>query len=77
VKIPAHLGIGKAPVSVGGGAVGLHFDVVPGDAKHSILLYRMNSVEPGTAMPELARSIIHKEGVDLIRQWIDNMPSKK
>ena len=76
VKIPAHLGIGKAPVSAGGGAGGLDFDVVPGDPKHSILLYRMNSVEPGTAMPELARSIIHKEGVDLIRQWIDNMPSK-
>ncbi len=77
VKIPSHLGIGKAPVSAGGGAGGLDFDVVPGDAKHSILLYRMNSVEPGTAMPELARSIIHKEGVDLIRQWINSMPSKK
>jgi hypothetical protein len=38
---------------------------------------QMNSLEPGTAMPELARSIIHKEGVDLIRQWIDSMPSKK
>lgn len=77
VKISSHLGIDKAPVSAGGGAGGLDFDVVPGDAKHSILLYRMNSVDPGTAMPELARSIIHKDGVDLIRQWINNMPSKK
>jgi len=74
---PAHLGVDKAPVSAGGGAGGLNFDIIPGDSKHSILLYRMNSTEPGTAMPELARSIIHKEGVDLIRQWIDNMPKKK
>jgi len=77
VKTNSHLGIAKAPVSAGGGAGGLDFDIVPGDAKHSILLYRMNSVEPGTAMPELARSIIHKEGVELIRQWINNMPANK
>ncbi len=73
----AHLGVDKAPVSAGGGAGGLNFDIVPGDSEHSILLYRMNSTEAGTAMPELARSIIHKEGVDLIRQWINNMPKKK
>ncbi|WP_158655543.1 SO2930 family diheme c-type cytochrome [Sphingobacterium sp. HMA12] len=74
---PAHLGVDKAPVSAGGGAGGLNYDIIPGDSEHSILLYRMNSIEPGTSMPELARSIIHKEGVDLIRQWIDNMPKKK
>jgi len=68
-----HLGIMKSPVSAGGGAGGLDYDVVPGDALHSILAYRMNSVEPGTAMPELARTVIHKEGVALIKQWIDQM----
>ncbi|MFT3705455.1 MAG: SO2930 family diheme c-type cytochrome [Agriterribacter sp.] len=73
----AHTGIMKAPVSAGGGAGGLNFDIIPGDAKHSILAYRMNSKEPGTAMPELARSIIHKEGVALITAWIDKMPKQK
>ncbi|HEY9259275.1 SO2930 family diheme c-type cytochrome [Chitinophaga sp.] len=68
-----HLGILKSPVSAGGGAGGLDFDVIPGDALHSILAYRMNSVEPGTAMPELARTVIHKEGVVLIKQWINEM----
>ena len=68
-----HLGILKSPVSAGGGAGGLNYDVVPGDALHSILYYRMNSVEPGTAMPELARTVIHKEGVALVREWIDSM----
>lgn len=70
---PNHLGIRKVPVSAGGGAGGLDYDIVPGDATHSILFYRMNSTEPGTAMPELARTVIHKEGVKLIRDWINSM----
>jgi uncharacterized repeat protein (TIGR03806 family) len=70
---PARLGINKVPVSAGGGAGGLDYDIIPGDAEHSILHYRMNSNEPGTAMPELARTITHKEGVQLIREWINSM----
>ena len=69
----SHIGIMKAPVSAGGGAGGLDYDIVPGNAAHSILAYRMNSKEPGTAMPELARSIVHKEGVQLIIDWINSM----
>jgi uncharacterized repeat protein (TIGR03806 family) len=72
-----HLGILKEPVSAGGGAGGLNYDIIPGDAAHSIFAYRVNSAEPGTAMPELARSIIHKEGVQLIVDWINHMPSNK
>ncbi|MGJ7030151.1 SO2930 family diheme c-type cytochrome [Niabella hirudinis] len=74
---PHALGVLKSPVSAGGGAGGLNYDIVPGDAKHSILAYRMNSTEPGTAMPELARTVIHKEGVKLIMDWINAMPAKK
>ncbi|KIO78538.1 hypothetical protein TH53_03215 [Pedobacter lusitanus] len=73
---PDHLGIKKAPVSAGGGAGGLDYDLIPGDAGHSILLYRMNSTEPGTAMPELARTVVHKQGVKLIREWIHSMAKK-
>lgn len=72
-----HLGIRKAPVSAGGGAGGMDYDVVPGVPEQSILLYRMNSTEPGTAMPELARTIIHKEGVELIKEWIRSLPKQK
>lgn len=74
---PAHLGILKGPVSAGNGAGGLDFDIVPGDAAASILAYRMNSTEPGTAMPELARTVIHKEGVALIVQWIGQMKPER
>jgi uncharacterized repeat protein (TIGR03806 family) len=70
---PSHLGVMKSPVSAGGGAGGMNYDVVPGDAKHSILEYRMNSTEPGTAMPELARTVVHKEAVYLIAKWINQM----
>lgn len=70
---PNHLGIRKAPVSAGGGAGGLDYDIIPGDATHSILAYRMASTEPGTAMPELARTLPHKEGIKLIREWINNL----
>jgi uncharacterized repeat protein (TIGR03806 family) len=70
---PYHLGVMKAPVSAGGGAGGMNYDVIPGDVTHSILAYRMNSTEPGTAMPELARTVIHREGVKLINEWIAKM----
>lgn len=74
---PDHIGIMKKPVSAGNGAGGLNYDIIPGDAAHSILAYRMNSVEPGTAMPELSRSVVDKEGVRLIKEWINKMPQGK
>lgn len=76
-QAPSHLGILKGPVSAGNGAGGLDFDIVPGNAAASILAYRMNSTEPGTAMPELARTLVHKEGVALIARWIDEMKEGK
>ncbi|NML22416.1 hypothetical protein HHL16_16145 [Pseudoflavitalea sp. G-6-1-2] len=72
-----HVGIMKEPVSAGGGAGGLNYDIIPGDPEHSIFVYRMNSVAPNIAMPELARSVIHKEGVALITQWIRELAPKQ
>lgn len=67
-------GIGKRPVAAGRGAGTRDFDIVPGDADASILTFRMESTDPGIAMPELGRATVHKEGVALIREWIDSMP---
>ncbi|WP_300978866.1 SO2930 family diheme c-type cytochrome [Flavobacterium sp.] len=72
-KSKTMIGIMKEPVSAGGGAGGLNYDVIPGDVKKSILAYRMASTEPGTAMPELGRSMNHKEGIKLIEDWIKAM----
>ena len=67
------LGIGKRPVAAGRGSGGRDFDIAPGHPGTSIMLYRMHSTEPGIAMPELGRSLPHKEGLDLIRRWIAAM----
>jgi len=66
----------KPPVAAGDGAGDLSYDIVPGDAASSILAFRMNSNEPDVRMPEIGRSIIHSEGVQLIADWINAMPSR-
>jgi uncharacterized repeat protein (TIGR03806 family) len=68
------LGQCKAPVAAGRGAgKDLPFDIVPGKPERSILVYRMESRDPGVMMPELGRSLPHPEGVALIREWVQQM----
>jgi parallel beta-helix repeat protein len=63
----------KPPVAAGDGSGGLDYDIVPGDAANSIMVYRMDSNELDVRMPEIGRSVIHTEGVDLITEWINAM----
>ncbi|MEB2784834.1 SO2930 family diheme c-type cytochrome [Algoriphagus persicinus] len=70
---PKKLGVNKIPVAAGNGAGTFDFDIVAGKADESILTHRMNSTEVGIAMPELGRTTVHKEGVQLIRDWINGM----
>lgn len=73
-KDPHTLGRCKAPVAAGRGAgKDLPFDIVPGKPERSILVYRMDSQDPGVMMPELGRSLIHREGVALLREWIQQL----
>ena len=65
-----HLGICKPPTAAGRGTGDHFFDIVPGKPDDSIMPYRLGSTEPGTMMPELGRSTVHREGVALIRAWI-------
>lgn len=67
------LGIGKAPVAAGRGSGGRMVSIEPGMPNASILLYRMDSVEPGVMMPELGRTQRHEEAVALVRAWIEEM----
>ena len=71
---PTALGIGKHPVAAGRGSGGLEVAIAPGHPERSIMLYRLKSVEPGVAMPELGRATVHKEGVALLENWIAGMP---
>lgn len=66
-------GICKQPPGWDGGAKGLDYDIIPGNAEHSILLYRQTLSEPKDRMPPIGRSLEHQEGVELIRQWIDSL----
>ena len=67
------LGIMKSPVAAGRGAGKNSYDIVPGKPHKSILSYRMQTNDPGIAMPELGREQVHKEGVKLIKDWISGM----
>lgn len=71
---PVALGIGKRPVAAGRGSGGRDFAIAPGDPDASILTHRMESTDPGVAMPELGRATVHAEGVALLREWIESMP---
>ena len=68
-----HLGVWKSPVAAGMGGGGFKFDIHPGQSKESIVTYRMSSTHPGVMMPELGRVTVHREGVELISEWIDSM----
>ena len=64
------LGFYKTPVAAGRGSGSLKYDIFPGHPEKSIMVYRFNSTEPGIMMPELGRTMIHHEGLELIREWI-------
>jgi uncharacterized repeat protein (TIGR03806 family) len=70
---PVRLGICKPPVAAGAGSGDLLYSVVPGRSAESILVWRMESTAPKVMMPEIGRTIVHREALALIRQWIDNL----
>lgn len=75
VRDPYQLGVFKTPVAAGQGTGGRLYDIVPGKPDESILLFRLQSTHPGAVMPEFGRSLVQEEAVDLIRQWIAEMPA--
>ena len=70
---PMRMGLCKVPVSAGQGSGDLLFDVVQGKPEESILVHRMESVTPKIMMPELGRTMVHEEGLALIRAWIASL----
>ncbi len=70
---PAALGIGKRPVAAGRGSGNLEVAIDPGHPERSILVHRMASSEPGVMMPELGRSLVHEEGLALVREYVASL----
>jgi uncharacterized repeat protein (TIGR03806 family) len=74
--VDRHLGLCKPPVAAGRGTGDHLFDIVPGHPDDSILPFRMASREPGVMMPEQGRGTVHREGLQLIREWIAALPGE-
>jgi len=62
------------PISYGG--QGLSWIISPGKADESIMIQRMEAVPDGSGdqMPPLGRDLVHSEGVELIKAWINAHP---
>ncbi len=65
-----NLGICKLPIAAGAGTGNRAWDIRPGHPGDSILVYRMDNAKPDEMMPEIGRSTIHREGVELVAEWI-------
>ncbi|MCB0643194.1 MAG: hypothetical protein KDC44_16210 [Phaeodactylibacter sp.] len=70
---PGRWGICKNPVAAGKGSGNRQFGISPGNPDASILVFRMESEDPGVMMPELGRVLPHTEGIALVRSWIEGM----
>ena len=68
-----NLGYFKKPIAAGRASNNLKYSIVPGNPDESILLYRMQSLDPGIMMPESGRALQHVEAVDLLRKWIHQL----
>jgi uncharacterized repeat protein (TIGR03806 family) len=71
---PARYGVCKPPVAAGHGSGDRKVDIVPGNPERSILTFRMESTEPGVAMPELGRQTVHSEALEVVNAWIAELP---
>ncbi len=51
--------------------------VAPRNTDGSMLFFRINTVDEAYRMPLHGRSVIHDEGVDLIREWINSLDASQ
>lgn len=47
--------------------------ITPGNPAKSVMYFRLNSINENNRMPLLGRTIVHDEGVDLLKQWINTL----
>lgn len=69
-------GVCGKPVSYGGSH--LSWLITPGTADTSIIVQRMVAIPDGSGdqMPPLGRELVHREGLALIKTWINSMPAE-
>jgi uncharacterized repeat protein (TIGR03806 family) len=69
---PLRAGFCKHPNSAGN-MDGRQYDIVPGDADSSILIFRLASTTPKVMMPQIGRATVHAEALALLRSWITTL----
>jgi uncharacterized repeat protein (TIGR03806 family) len=67
---PIHLGICRPTLADEEKSGGFGYDVVPGDPDHSVMAFRLMSTQDEVMMPLIGRSLVHTEGLSLVRAWI-------
>ncbi len=65
---PRSIGICKPPQE------GKGYDIIPGHPGQSVLIHRMESLDRKVMMPDVGHSVVDRDGVKLIREWIAKMP---
>lgn len=70
--VPRDYGVCRSPVAAGSGSGDFEFDIVPGSPETSVMVFRMESEEPGVKMPEIGQ--LHDPiGVAVVSEWIAAM----
>ena len=49
------------------------FVINAGNANNSELIYRISSIQESEMMPIIGRSLVHEEGVQLVKDWINSL----
>ncbi|HTO16035.1 MAG TPA: hypothetical protein VLZ83_09695 [Edaphocola sp.] len=51
----------------------LKYIIMPKRTDASVMYYRLNTTDASVKMPLLGRSIVHEEGVELMKEWINSL----
>jgi parallel beta-helix repeat protein len=71
--VDSSYGICKTPTAAGAGSDGRPHDIQPGRSDKSIMPFRVGSNDVESQMPPIARSIVHKEALQLLENWVNNV----
>lgn len=52
----------------------LKYIIMPGKPNRSVMYYRLKTTEESHRMPLLGRTLVHQEGLGLIKEWINSLP---
>ncbi|CAN5389775.1 hypothetical protein BH10PSE17_BH10PSE17_09190 [soil metagenome] len=66
-------GVCKSPLAYAGPGGLYRYDIEPGAADVSLLLYRLSTTTTGEVMPPISRKVNHADGIALIRDWINQI----